>query len=87
VVEGSTDGENWVTFDRRSESDVLNSANATGTFWTFREKEVRQVRLRPAQTGWRLGGSRLATKRTVAIFWLVLSSGERTSSWGQRSAG
>jgi hypothetical protein len=41
VVEGSTDSENWVTLDHRSQSDVLNGANATGTFWTFQEKEVR----------------------------------------------
>jgi hypothetical protein len=49
VVEGSTDDKDWVSVDRRSESDALNGANATGTFWTLREKEVWQVRLRQTE--------------------------------------
>jgi hypothetical protein len=61
VVEGSTDGENWITFDRRSQSDSLNGANATGTFWTFRERAaldaIGQLRFDPQRTRKESGAS------------------------------
>jgi hypothetical protein len=51
AVDGSNDGENWFPIDHRSQTDVLNGANATRTFWTFREKEDRQVLLRSRSSG------------------------------------
>jgi hypothetical protein len=55
VLEGSTDGQNWVRLDRRKNNDLLNDRSAMAIFPVANPEAVNMIRLR--QTGQNHGGT------------------------------
>jgi hypothetical protein len=51
VIEGSTNGQDWGTLDRRSNCSELDGPKIVGTFWVFRGAEVRLIQTEENHAG------------------------------------